>query len=194
MKPIKISPFAKMVISWIRRRFFKAEAFSFAWKLKESQKVFICMPASIERFTRAKDSLSTLAEIFEGKTIFVLLPFLRTDGYLPSPAGYNVIYPQKEDLKIFSIPRRSFVQRVKEHQFDISLDLDLEDLSFNSYLCFECKIPLRLGAQGKRAFPFYNVQLAVTKDKPYSPDIYEGYANVLRTLVGESETPASNRK
>jgi ADP-heptose:LPS heptosyltransferase len=194
MKPIKINPLAKKVIRWTSRRFFKAEAFSFAWKLKESQKVLICMPASIERFNMAKDSLSTLAEIFEGKTIFVLLPFLRTDGYLPSPAGYNVIYPQKEDLKIFSIPKRSFIQRVKEHQFDISLDLDLEDLSFNSYLCLECKIPLRLGAQGKRAFPFYNVQLAVTKDKPYSPDIYEGYANVLRTLVGESETPASNRK
>ena len=152
------------------------------------------MPTSMDCFSLAKDSLSTFAEIFEGKTIFVFLPILKTEGYLPSPAGYNVIYPQKEDLKIFSLPKKSFIQRVSEHQFDISLDLDLEDGSFNSYLCLECKIPLRLGAQGKRAFPFYNVQLVVTKDKLSLPDIYKGLANLLRSLVFESETPASNRK
>jgi len=194
MKPIKINPLGKMVLSWTSRRFLKAEAFSFAQKLKESKKVLICMPTSMDCFSLAKDSLSTFAEIFEGKTIFVFLPILKTEGYLPSPAGYNVIYPQKEDLKIFSLPKKSFIQRVSEHQFDISLDLDLEDGSFNSYLCLECKIPLRLGAQGKRAFPFYNVQLVVTKDKLSLPDIYKGLANLLRSLVFESETPASNRK
>jgi hypothetical protein len=194
MKPIKINPLAKMVLSWTSRRFLKADAFSFAQKLKESQKVLIGLPTSMDCFSLAKDSLPSFGDIFDGKAIFVLLPFLRADGYLPVPSGYEVIYPRKEDLKIFSIPNRSFIQRVSEHQFDISLDLDLEDGSFNSYLCLKCEIPLRLGVQGKRAFPFYNVQLALLKDKPSISDSYKRLANALRSLVFESETPASNRK
>jgi len=161
----------KMLLSWSSRRFFKTEAFSLTQKLKESRKVLLCMPASMDGFAIAKDFLSTFAEIFEGKTIFVFLPILKTEGYLPSPAGYNVIYPQKEDLKTFSIPKKRLIQRLSEHQFDISLDLDLEDGFFNSYLGLKCKIPLRLGAQGKRSFPFFNVHLPVFKDRGSTADI-----------------------
>lgn len=186
MKPIKINFLAKMLLSRSNRRLFKTKAFSLTQRLKESRKILICMPANMNSLTITKDLLSTLAEIFKGKAISVFLPILKTEGYLPSPAGYNVIYPHKEDLKIFSIPKKSLIQRLSEHQFDISLDLDLEDSFFNSYLCLKCKIPLRLGARGKRSFPFYNVQLAIYKDKPSLSETYQGLVNVLRNLVNES--------
>ena len=194
MQPIKMNFLTKMILSWSSKHFFKTEAFSLTQKLRESRKILICMPAHMNRLTVTKDLLSTLAEIFQGKAIYVFLPILKTEGYLPSPAGYKVIYPNKEDLKIFSIPRKSLIQRLSEHQFDISLDLDLEDGFFNSYLGLKCKIPLRLGARGKRAFPFYNVQLAVSKDKSSLPETYKGLANVLRSLMGGSGANMSNCK
>lgn len=186
MKPVKINPLAKMILSWKSRRLFKAEAFSFAQKLKESQKVLICMPASLERFALAKESLSNFAEIFEGKTIFVFLPFLRADGLLSIPPGYDVIYPRKEDLKIFSIPRTKFIQRLKEHQLDISLNLDLEDGFFNGYLCLMCGASLRIGVQRKNAFPFYNVQLAVFQERTWTPEVYKEMANMLKSFAADS--------
>ena len=192
MKPIKINFLVKMVLSWSCRRLFKAEAFSFGQKLKASQKVLICMPASIERFALAKDSLSAFADFFREKTIFVFLPFLRTDGYLPIPTGYDVIYPQKEDLKIFSLPGKKFIQRLKERQFDISLNLDLEDGFFNGYLCLKCGASLRIGPQGKNAFPLYNVQLAVLQKRPRASELYKEMANMLKNLLPDNEKNKPN--
>jgi len=188
MRPIKIHPLAKIVLSWSSRLRFKPEAFSFTQILKGSQTVLICMPADVDRFAMARDLLSTFVAIFEGKEIFVLLPFLEAEGYLSSSTRYGVISTQKEDLSIFSLPRKKFIQKLKEHQFDISLDLDLEDGFFNCYLCLRCGVPLRIGVKRKNAFPLYNIQLAVIKDRFGSREIYEGLVKTLKNLFSESET------
>lgn len=145
------------------------------------------MPAGKDCFNIAKDSLSTFADIFERKTISILLPFLKTDGYLPIPAGYDVIYPRKEDLKIFSIPRKIFIQRLREHQFDITLDLDLEDGFFNGYTCLKCEVPLRIGPKRENAFPFYNIQLTVLQERSNNREIYERMAKMLKNLFLDNE-------
>jgi hypothetical protein len=186
MKPVKINPFARMVLSWFSRLFFKPEAFSFTQKVKESQSVLICMPANVDRFAMARDLLSTFVDIFQEKEVFVLLPFLEAEGYLSSSTRYGVISTQKGDLNVFSLPRKKFIQKLKDHQFDISLDLDLGNGFFNCYLCLKCKVPLRIGAKRKNAFPHYNIQLAITKDRLGSREIYEGLAKMLKSLFSES--------
>lgn len=187
MKPIKVNPFAKMVLSWFSRLRFKPEAFTFTQKVKESQSVLICMPADVDRFAMARDLLATFVDIFQGKEMFVLLPFLEAEGYLSSSTRYGVISVQEGDLKIFSLPGKKFIQKLKEHRFDISLDLDLANGFFNCYLCMKCKVPLRIGVKRKNAFPLYNIQLAVTKDRFGSREIYEGMAKTLESLFSESE-------
>ena len=187
MKPVKIHPLAKIVLSWFSRLRFKPEAFTFTQKVTESQSVLICMPSDIDRFAMARDLLSTFVDIFQHKRIFVLLPFLGAKEYLSSSTRYGVISTQKEDLNIFSLPRKKFIQKLKEHRFDISLNLDLEDGFFNCYLCLKCRVPLRIGAKRKNAFPLYNIQLAVTKDRLGSREVYEGMAKTLKTLFSESE-------
>ncbi len=192
MKPVKVNPLARRFLSWSSRRFFKSEAFSCARKLKEAKKVLICMPASMDRFALAKEALSSFADIFIGKTIFVLLPFLKTDGYQSTPPGYEVIYPQKEELKIFSIPGDGFIQKVKEQQFDISLDLDLNAGFFDSYLCLKCGIPVRIGPRRKDAYPFYNIQLTVEDERSGGREAYEGMAKMLTNLfTGNSITKST---
>jgi len=186
MKPIKVNPLAKMVLSWFSRLFFKPEAFSFTQKVTESQSVLICMPANVDRFAMARDLLSTFVDTFQNKQIYVLLPFLEAKGYLSSCTRYEVIIAQKEDLNVFSLPGKKFIQKLRERQFDISLDLDLGDGFFNCYLCLKCKVPLRIGAKRKNAFPHYNIQLAVTKDRLGSREIYEGMAKMLKSLFSES--------
>ena len=186
LRPVKIHPIVKIFVSWFNKLRFKPEAFSFTQKVKGSQSVLICMPADVDRFAMARDLLSTFVDVFQNKQVFVLLPFLQAEGYLSRSPRYGVISAQKGDLKIFSLPRKKFIQKLKERQFDISLDLDLEDGFFSCYLCLKCKVPIRIGAKRKDAFPLYNIQLAVVKDRFGSREIYEGMAATLKSLFCES--------
>jgi hypothetical protein len=188
MKPVKINPLARRFLSWSSRRFFKSETFSCAQKLKEAKKVLICLPSSMDRFATAKEELPTLADIFKGKTILVFLPFLKTDGFLSTPAGYEVIYPLPEDLRAFSIPGVTLIQKVKGYQFGISLDLELDDNLFNCYLCLNCNIPVRIGSQRKSAFPFYNVQLTIAENNSNTSNLYRGMSKTLRNLFNAEQT------
>lgn len=192
MKPVKINPFARRFLNWSGKRFYKSETFSCARKLSEAQKVLICMPASMDRFAVARESLPLFAEIFKEKTITVFLPFLKTDGYLSTPPGYEVIYPQKEDLKTFSVPVEKFIQRITEFGFDLSLDLDLDDGFLNRYLCLKCGITIRFGPALKNSFPFYNIQLTVFGGRSGSREVYEGMAKVLKDLFAKNNSTTPN--
>jgi hypothetical protein len=188
MKPVKINPLARRFLSWSSRHFFKSEAFSCAQKLKEAKKVLICMPSSMDRFAIAKEELPSLAHVFKGKNILVFLPFLKTDGFLSTPAGYEVIYPHQEELRAFSIPGENLIQKVKGYQFGISLDLELDDGLFNCYLCLNCGIPVRIGPQRKYAYPFYNVQLTFADSGSNSQKTYKGMSKTLMNLFNVNQT------
>ncbi len=190
MKPVKVNPLVKIVTTRLNRLIFKPDTFSFGRKIEDSRSVLICMPADIDRFAMARDMLSSFVEIFEGRKIFVLLPFLEARGYLSDSPQYRVISAIREDLDVFSLPRKRFIQRLKGYKFDISLDLDIGDGFFNRYLCLKCKIPLRIGPKRRNTFPLYNIQLAVVRERSGSREIYEGMVRMLRTLFA----PASRSK
>ncbi len=189
MKPVKVNPLVRLILSWLSRWRFKPKSFSFAQKVKECQTVLICMPADVDRFIMARDMLSEFADLFHTQKIFILLPFLGAEGYLSSSSRYEVICIQRNDLNIFSLPRKKFIQKLRERKFDVSLNLDLGDGFFNCYLCLKCRIPLRIGTKRKNAFPLYNIQLEVTKDRFGSRGKYEGMAKALRCLFSENRAP-----
>ena len=192
MKPIKVNPAARMVLNRTKRFILKPQAFSFNRETSETQNVLICMPADIDRFAMARDLLSTFVGIFQGKRIFVLLPFLEAEGYLSNSAAYQVIAAARNDLNLFSLPGREFVRRLKGFHFGISLDLDLEDGFFSCYLCAKLRIPMRIGPRRKRVFPFYNVELEVQRDRLGSREIYDGLAKTLKSLFTESTKGIAN--
>jgi hypothetical protein len=192
MKLLKVNPFAKIILSLITKMRFKPKAFSFDRTVKESQRVLICMPTDLDRFAMAGDMLSTFVDIFPGKRIFVLLPFLEAKGYLSDGTSYRVIYAQESDLNVFSLPGKKFIRKLSEYKFDISLDLDLEEGFFNRYLCLKCGIPLRIGPSNRKAFPLYNIQLSVLKDRLDSRELYEGMVETLKALFSGRGQTASN--
>jgi hypothetical protein len=193
MKPIKVHPLAKMILSQLGGLSFKPEPFSFGCKVEESRSVLICMPTDIDRFAMARDLLSTFTGIFHPREVSVLLPFLEAKAYLSDTPDYQVISAEKEDLNLLSLPRKSLVERLKGLHFDISLDLDMNGSYFNRYLCLKCKIPLRIGIKSRKSFPLYNIQLSVVKDRLGSREIYEGMIDMLKILFSGSGESLSHR-
>jgi len=182
VKSIKINLLVKKFLIWWNKLLFKPDAFSFAEKMRRAENVLICFPAKPESFASAKDHLTTFLDIFQNKKIFVFLPLAGAESFLSHLKRYVVISPHKEDFKIFSLPRRKFIQRIKDYRFEITLDLDLEDGFLNSYLCLKSGACVRIGLKDKTGLPFYNIQLALSKERLYKEDIYVGMAETLKSL------------
>ncbi len=182
MKSIKINRLLKRILIWRNKLSFKPDLFSFTEKMNQAENVLICLPGKQESFELAKDHLTIFEDIFQNKKISVFLPFAGAGNLLSHLERYVVIYPQKEDLRIFSLPRRGFIQRIRDHRFEIALDLDLEDGFVNSYLCLKSGAFVRIGLEGKAGFPFYNLQLAVSRERSSLEDLYVGMAETLKNL------------
>jgi hypothetical protein len=186
VKSLKINPLVKRILVWWNKLFFKPSAFSFGEKMNRAENVLICLPAKTESFASAKDHLTTFSDIFQDKRIFLFLPLAGAESFLSHLKRYQVICPQKEDLGILSLPRRKFMQRIKDFRFEIALDLDSEDGFLNSYLCLKSGAQVRIGLEGKTGPPFYNLQLALSKGRLYQEDVYVGMAETLKNLFLES--------
>jgi hypothetical protein len=183
VKSVRINPLVKKILVWWHKRFFKSGIFSFAEKMRRAENVLICLPAKKESFTVAKDHLYIFADIFQNKKVSVFLPFIEGETSLLELERYKVISPRKEDLKIFSVPRREFIQEIKGYAFEIALDLDLQDGFINSYLCLKSGAELRIGFKGKAGFPFYNLQLALSKERLGQEELYGGIEETLKSLM-----------
>lgn len=190
VKSIRVNPLVRKVLIWWNKLFFKAGAFSFAEKMSGAENLLICFPARPESFASAKDHLTTFSDLFQNKRIFLFLPLAGAESFLSHLKRYQVICPQKEDLGILSLPRRKFMQRIKDFRFEIALDLDSEDGFLNSYLCLKSGAQVRIGLEGKTGPPFYNLRLALSRGRLYQEDIYAGMAETLRNLFLESAAGA----
>jgi hypothetical protein len=184
VKSIKINPLVKKILIWWNKLLFKPAVFSFAEKISGAENVLMCLPAKIESFASAKDHLTIFADIFQNKKIFLFLPLIGGEAFLSDLKRYVVICPQKEDLKIFSLPGRKFIQRMKGYRFEIVLDLDLENNFLNSYLCLKSGAEVRIGLKAKTGPPFYNLQLTLSKERLFQKDLYVGMAETLKSLSG----------
>jgi hypothetical protein len=182
MKSIKINRLLKRILIWRSNLSFKPDLFSFAEKMNRAENVLICLPGKPESFEPAKDHLTIFTDIFRNKKISVFLPFVGAEDFLSHLERYAVIYPQKEDFRIFSLLRKKFIQRIKDRRFEIALDLDLEDGFVNSYLCLKSEAEVRIGLEGKAGFPFYNLQLALSKERLSPEDLYVGMAETIKNI------------
>lgn len=181
-KSIKINYLLKKILIWWNTLSFKPHIFSFSEKMNQAENVLICLPTKIENLASAQDQLTVFADIFQNKKIFVFLPQAGMESFLSHLKRYVVISPQKEDVRIFSLLRREFLQRIKSYRFEIALDLDLDDGFVNAYLCLKSGAEVRIGLKGKIGFPFYNLQLALSKDGAYPQDPYARMAEMLKNL------------
>jgi hypothetical protein len=183
-KSMKAHWLAKKILTWWNKFSFPAfgGTFSLAEKMRDAENVLICLPAKKESFNSAKDHLTLFADIFQDKKIFVFLPVAGAESFLPYLKGYEVIYSQKGDLSIFSLPRKKFIQRIRDYHFEIAWDLDLGEGFINSYLCLKSGALVRIGLKGKTGFPFYNLQLVLSKEKSYPQDLYVRMAEMLQRL------------
>jgi ADP-heptose:LPS heptosyltransferase len=63
------------------------------------------------------------------------------------------------DLNSFYLPHGSIIQQVREKQYDLAIDLNLDLVLPSAYICKASNARVRVGFTRKRAEPFYNFQI-----------------------------------
>ncbi len=169
-------------IVWWKRRFSLPEVFSFHSSFSNPESVLVCFPARSEEFASAANHLPGVVDIFPSSRICLLLPLLGAQDFAFNLKSHEIILPRSGDMKLFSLPNRSFIERIRKYNFGITLDLDMKGCFFNAMTCLASHSPLRIGLGGKWGKPFYNIELAPQKGLVYLDQKYDAILEILKNL------------
>ena len=186
-KKIKTNFVVKNLMLWWKKRFHASTAFSFYSSFSTAKSILVCFPASKEEFAYAANHLPSIADIFSSSKIYLLLPFLETNGFLYSLRSYEVIMPHSKDMRVFSLPNRKFIEKIRTYDFGITIDLDLNGCFFNALTCLASNAPLRIGMKGKWGKPFYNMELAIQSELVYPDQKYDAMVEILQNIKNGKE-------
>jgi hypothetical protein len=179
-----MNPVIRSFSIWEKKLFFKQKPFSFATTLNQARSMLILPPHQAESFSSVLDHLSPLEAIFRNLKVFFLSPF-GTQGFVSTLKTYEVLLLDKQNLGWWGLPKRSFIQKLRNYGFDVTLDLDLSKNFLNAYLGLLSEAKVRMGAKGSWGAPFYNLELIVSPHLLYLDQRYDCMIRTLRNLRTE---------
>ena len=185
-RKIKTNFLVEKFLRWKAKYLFRAEPISFSKTLREAQRVLIFLPGKVESFSSAANHLPAISEIFSNSKIFLLMPF-EGGGFLSSLGSFEIIRIDAQDLKWISLPKDRFIQKIKDYNFDISLDLDLEKNFLNAYLSLLSGSKLRIGVNKPREEPFYNLKLVIPETALFRDESYDSLVRILKNLKSDHQ-------
>lgn len=185
-RKIRTNFLAEKFLRWKVRYFFRENPFSFSKGLKGAQRVLVLLPHKVESFSAAANHLPAISSIFCDSKIVLLLPF-EGGGFLSGLGAFEIIRIHKNDLKWSSVPKDNFIQKIRECNFDVSLDLDLEKNFLNAYLSLLSGSKLRIGVSKDKAEPFYNLRLVLSEGALFTEESYDSLVRILRNLKSEQQ-------
>ncbi len=176
-----MNPLIRRFLIWKNKYFFKQSPVSFATALNQARSMLVLLPHQVDSFSSVFNHLSPLETVFTDLKTFFLLPF-STQGFISTLKAYEVIPLKKNDLGWSGLPKRNFVNRLRNYGFDITLDMDLSKNFFNAYLGLLSNARVRIGIKGKWDSPFYNLELALPSHLVYLDQQYDSMIRILKNL------------
>ncbi len=92
---------------------------------------------------------------------------------------FKIINFNLQDLTWFKLPKQEFIDKIKGN-YDVSIDLNLEDNIFSSYIITLLKTKFRIGFKNKYSDYYYN--FIIVKDKNNNEISYKNLLNSLKAF------------
>jgi hypothetical protein len=168
---------AKFQISRVSR---KAELtpFSIPGDLYRVRHLLVLLPAGLRELTLVKGFLPTISQLFKHADITLLaMPGIQVTDIYPRK-GFQIITPSVDQLGWTGLPKKSFMSVLQGYNFDMILDLNLEESYFTSSVLLSFPKSIRIGRGNALGGPYYNVEI---KTK-YLRDERNIYRSLLETL------------
>jgi len=153
-------------------------ALTFPSALMNPKHVLICLPAGLRELTLVKQFLPTITQLFKPADITLLaMPGIHLSDIYPRK-GFQILTPTVDQLTWLGLPRKSYLEQLKQYNFDTVLDMNLESSFFTSAILLTFPNATRIGRGNHLGNPFYNLEIKTR----YLRDERNIYRSLLETL------------
>ncbi len=162
--------------------------FDFPGVLVRPRQVLVCLPGSLRQLTLVKQFLPSLAELFRSAEITLLaMPGVKIADIFPRK-GFRILTPTSDQTAWSGLAKKSYLKLLKEHRYDLVLDLNLEMSYFTSSVLLAFPDAVKIGRGNHLGQPFYNVEIK-TKYLRDERNIYRSLLETLSLLRGSRSSP-----
>ncbi len=151
---------------------------SFAGAISQSKRVLVIMPLDRRELLTALGFIEMLKRTFPEEHITIVADDRGMETMRLMPKSHFV-HIKESDLNTFFQPRQEFLARIRDRQFDLTIDLNLDLVLPSAYICRESNAAIRVGFRGPSSDNFYNFQ--IQPDPTLSrKDIFDRVAKCLQ--------------
>lgn len=153
-------------------------AFNIPSDLLKTKHILVCLPGGLRELTLVKQFLPTITTLFRQSDVTLLaMPGIQVTDIYPRK-GFQIITPSMDQLGWSGLPKRTFLANIQQYNFDMVLDMNLEESMFTATVLLNTPKAIRVGRGNHLGKPFYNLEI---KTK-YLRDERNIYRSMLETL------------
>jgi len=177
-------------IRQIKKRM-ESDTLSFPGVLLKPKHVLVCLPGGLRELTLVKQLLPMIADLFKPADISLLsMPGMRVNDIFPRK-GFQILSPTVDQITWTGLPKKSYIEMLQGHKFDLVLDLNLESSKFTSGILLNLPHAVRIGRGNHLGNPFYNLEIKTR----FLRDERNIYRSLLETIdaMKNSGSQSENR-
>jgi ADP-heptose:LPS heptosyltransferase len=155
----------------------REESLSFVDALSSASQILLVMPLDGSPLYPVAPVITMLRTHKREDQITVVIGAHSTDAFAALEQS-PIIRILPEEIGFFFLPRKNVLSRIRQKQYDLVIDLNLDFLLPSGYICRESNARIRAGFAHAHADLFYNFQIQTSRGESRSQR-YEQFAHCL---------------
>lgn len=147
-----------MWIAQFRLRHSREPIISFTRSVTGARHALIVMPIGMTPTMPMASLSETLKKTFREENITVVSADGDGDARMLFPRSRHIRFT-KDEISMLFLPSSGLLTRLREHQYDFALDLNIDSVLPSAYICKSSSARVRMGFVRKRGDVFYNFQI-----------------------------------
>jgi hypothetical protein len=154
--------------------------------LQHPKHILVCLPGGLRELTLVKQFLPAITDLFKPADIALLcMPGMKVNDIFPRK-GFQILSPTSDQLTWAGLPKRSYIDALKDMKIDLVLDLNLQQSNFTSSVLLNFPKAVRIGRGNHLGRPYYNLEIK-TKYLRDERNIYRSMLETIKLLKESSK-------
>lgn len=149
----------------------------FTRAISNARSALVLLPDDQQELQFARSIVLSFQEKFKKKGLTVIFPEHLKD---PFREIYHceIVRVLENDINLFYLPKKRLRRRIRQKDYDVAIDLNLQLHLPSAFLCKESRSKVRIGITKEHADTFYNFQLRANTAST-EKTIYDHLSNCL---------------